>query len=62
MVLLQSGLDFYQAQMVGQLPSGLSNDVSYRGNAFTYDGDTSLGFQDLTGGWCTGNEVGKHFQ
>ena len=46
--------------MVGTLPADLSNDVSYRGNAFLYEGTTAqLGFTDLSGGWCTGNEVGK---
>ncbi len=46
--------------MIGTLPTNLSSDVSYRGNAFVYE-DTSdqLGFTDLSGGWCTGNEVGE---
>jgi len=53
-------LDFYEAQMVGTLPTNLSNDVSYRGNAFLWEATTpQLGFTDLSGGWCTGNEVGK---
>lgn len=56
---MQIGLDFYQAQMVGTLPTNLSSDVSYRGNAFTYEADTALGFSDLTGGWCTGGAVGE---
>ena len=59
-VFLQAGLDFYQAEMVGTLPTNLSSDVAYRGNAFTYEADTLLGFSDLTGGWCTGDEVGEH--
>ncbi|DBA93998.1 hypothetical protein WJX77_002685 [Trebouxia sp. C0004] len=55
----KAGLDFYEAQMVGTLPTNLSNDASYRGNAFVYEGTTAqLGFTDLSGGWCTGNEVG----
>ena len=45
--------------MVGTLPTNLSNDVSYRGNAFVYEDTAQLGFADLSGGWCTGNEVGK---
>ncbi len=46
--------------MIGTLPTNLSSDVSYRGNAFLYEGTTAqLGFTDLSGGWCTGNEVGK---
>ena len=59
--LMQAGLDFYEAQMVGTLPTTLSNDVSsYRGNAFVYEATTpQLGFTDLSGGWCTGDEVGK---
>ena len=57
---VQTGLDFFEAQMVGTLPTNLSSDVSYRGDAFTYEADTALNFADLTGGWCTGNEVGKH--
>ena len=53
-------MDFYEAQMVGTLPTNLSSDVSYRGNAFVYEATTpQLGFTDLSGGWCTGNEVGK---
>ncbi len=46
--------------MVGTLPTNLSSDVSYRGNAFVYEATSDqLGFTDLSGGWCTGNEVGK---
>ncbi len=46
--------------MVGTLPTNLSSDVSYRGNAFVYEATTAqLGFTDLSGGWCTGNEVGE---
>lgn len=52
-------MDFYESQMVGTLPTNLSNDVSYRGNAFVYEDTAQLGFADLSGGWCTGNEVGK---
>ncbi|KAL3155246.1 hypothetical protein ABBQ32_013178 [Trebouxia sp. C0010 RCD-2024] len=56
------GLDFYESQMVGTLPPGLSNDVtSYRGDAFTYETGEALlgkGFGDVTGGWCTGDQVG----
>lgn len=57
----QVGLDFYESQMVGTLPPGLSNDVSYRGDAFTYETGEALlgkGFGDVTGGWCTGDQVG----
>lgn len=49
--------------MVGDLPStGLSSDVtSYRGDAFLYE-DAAVqlgkGFGDITGGWCTGDQVG----
>ena len=68
--LLQTGLDFYQAQMVGTLPAGVGrrlllssgDDVtSYRGNAFTYETGAALnkGFGEVTGGWCTGDEVGE---
>ena len=56
---MQAGLNFYQAQMIGNVPNTLSSEASYRGPAFTYDADPALGFADLTGGWCTGNEVGK---
>ena len=48
--------------MVGTLPAGLSSDVtSYRGDAFTYETGTALnqGFGEVTGGWCTGDEVGE---
>ena len=61
--VLQIGLDFYESQMVGVLPtSGLSSDVtSYRGSAFQYE-DAAVqlgkGFGDITGGWCTGDEIG----
>ncbi len=60
LTVLQAGLDFYQSQMVGTLPTNLSSDVSYRGDAFTYEADSTLDFADLTGGWCTGDEVGEH--
>ena len=73
LALLQTGLDFYESQMVGTLPAGLSNDVtSYRGNAFTYETYEPMNsaatagrrlladsFGEVTGGWCTGNEVGE---
>ena len=63
---LQIGLDFYESQMVGTLPTtGLSSDVtSYRGNAFQYENALTQagllpGFANITGGWCTGDEVGE---
>ena len=51
--------------MVGSLPAGLSSDVtSYRGNAFEYENAIPQagllpGFANITGGWCTGEEVGE---
>ena len=61
-LVAQIGLDFYESQMVGTLPNGLSNDVtSYRADAFTYETGASLGkgFGDVSGGWCTGDQVGE---
>ena len=54
---LQDAYQFYQAQMVGNLPGWY--DIPWRSNALTYDADTNLGFSNLTGGWCEGGEIGE---
>ena len=53
---LQDAYQFFEAQMVGNLPSWF--DIPWRSSALTYDADTALGFSDLTGGWCEGGEIG----
>lgn len=53
---LKNSMFFYEANMVGNLPSSVSRSIPWRGDAMTAD-ITPIG-TDLTGGWITGKNAG----
>lgn len=50
------GLQFYEAQRIGELPANTS--ISWRSDALLYEASPRLGFPDLTGGWMHGGQLG----
>ena len=50
---------FMDAQRVGSLPQ--DNQIAWRSDSLLYEGSQRLGFNNLTGGWMYGGELGEMF-